>query len=292
MDNIATTDIPVPLYHYTSQSGLLGIVNHRCIWATNVKYLSDSREFFYARDLVQKEVQKLLQGPAEDEIEFLAKLDGLVSSSTRGVSIFTCSFSKKGDLLSQWNGYCPGGNGYSIGFNLQHIEMLLAKQDFILAPCIYKKSEQLKVVHDLIDRYLAGYHNQSQKLSRSARISASLQLFSIEFLKMAPRLKHPAFAQENEWRLISGPIHPNDNRLKYREGKSMLVPYIEVKLAEEATSMYIHEVIVGPTPHRSLARQSLHGLFNSQGVIGPSLSGPGGSGMPDIKLSRIPYRSW
>ena len=35
------TDIPSPLYHYTSQAGLFGIIQDRQIWATNVLFLND-----------------------------------------------------------------------------------------------------------------------------------------------------------------------------------------------------------------------------------------------------------
>ena len=44
-----------PLYHYTTQVGLLGIVRNREIWATHTQYLNDSREFSYAVQMVREE---------------------------------------------------------------------------------------------------------------------------------------------------------------------------------------------------------------------------------------------
>ncbi len=295
MTTIPVTDIPVPLYHYTSQRGLLSIISNKCIWATNIQYLNDATEFAYAKDLVIKEVQSLLESEVTDDIKvFLVYFMKLVSSSSRGVSICTCSFSTKGDQLSQWNGYCPDGNGFSIGFdfNSPDLRTLLEEQHFVLLPCIYKPDEQLETIRAFIQRYRENYQNQPQESNQSARISATLTDLPTEFLKLAPQLKHPAFTQENEWRLISGPILPNDERLRFRQGKSMLIPYIDVKLARDHEPMYISEVIVGPTPHRSLSRESLRGYLTSSNVSGPFLSAQSGKGVPNIRRSRIPYRAW
>ena len=32
------------LYHYTTQKGLLGILDKKCIWATHLRYLNDTSE--------------------------------------------------------------------------------------------------------------------------------------------------------------------------------------------------------------------------------------------------------
>ncbi len=44
-----------PIYHYTSQEGLIGILRDRVLWATKIQYLSDSAEFSYAYGLLQPE---------------------------------------------------------------------------------------------------------------------------------------------------------------------------------------------------------------------------------------------
>jgi hypothetical protein len=49
-----------PLYHYTTQTGLLGIIKDRQILATHTQYLNDRREFLHAVDLVRGEIQRLL----------------------------------------------------------------------------------------------------------------------------------------------------------------------------------------------------------------------------------------
>lgn len=49
-NRLTRTHKPRTLYHYTSDSGLLGIIETKSIWATNVRYLNDSKEYALALD--------------------------------------------------------------------------------------------------------------------------------------------------------------------------------------------------------------------------------------------------
>jgi hypothetical protein len=67
-----------PLYHYTTQTGLLGIIKDRQIWATHTQYLNDRREFLHAVDLVRGEVQRLLdQRNTGQEAASVARIEAL-----------------------------------------------------------------------------------------------------------------------------------------------------------------------------------------------------------------------
>ena len=39
------------LYHYTTFSGLLGIIGKRCLWASDIRYMNDSAELRHTADL-------------------------------------------------------------------------------------------------------------------------------------------------------------------------------------------------------------------------------------------------
>jgi hypothetical protein len=47
---------PGPLYHYTNQRGLLGIIRSKEIWATHTQYLNDTREFLHAMQAMRNEL--------------------------------------------------------------------------------------------------------------------------------------------------------------------------------------------------------------------------------------------
>ena len=49
---------PEILYHYTSQDGLIGMLNTKTIWASKIHYLNDSKEFALALDLASDELTK------------------------------------------------------------------------------------------------------------------------------------------------------------------------------------------------------------------------------------------
>jgi hypothetical protein len=49
---------PEILYHYTSQAGLIGILDTRTIWASKIHYLNDSREFALALDIARLELNR------------------------------------------------------------------------------------------------------------------------------------------------------------------------------------------------------------------------------------------
>lgn len=47
------------LYHYTSLEGLMGIIESKSIWATNVLYLNDASELNYSLKLIEEEIDNL-----------------------------------------------------------------------------------------------------------------------------------------------------------------------------------------------------------------------------------------
>jgi hypothetical protein len=44
------------LYHYTTAESLLGIVQSRSLWATDIRFLNDTAEFSFARDVLLREM--------------------------------------------------------------------------------------------------------------------------------------------------------------------------------------------------------------------------------------------
>jgi hypothetical protein len=104
-----------PLYHYTTQSGLLGIIEHKQIWATHTQYLNDRREFLHAIDLVRHEIDEMLGTVEPQNHQIFADMrDGLAGHES--INVCVCSFSEERDSLSQWRAYAGGTSGFAIGF--------------------------------------------------------------------------------------------------------------------------------------------------------------------------------
>lgn len=286
-----------PIYHYTSQKGLLGIVTSKKIWATNIQYLNDETELTYAIELTREEVQKLINKLQGKDIELLEEIARRLDTATwagydSSTSIYVCSFSTECDQLSQWRGYCPDGNGFSIGFDFsrQPLIDLIKEQGFTLCKCKYKVEEQLDLVKQLMTKALDTFHQTHLGLLQDQIVQALATInFNIEFLRLAPQIKHPKYSEENEWRLISGPILVDNPRVKFREGKSMIIPYFEFNLVKENDPLHLQEIWIGPTKYWQLSRASLQTLLVASQVKGPDIIA--GKFRPEVKITEIPYRA-
>jgi hypothetical protein len=104
------------------------------------------------------------------------------------------------------------------------------------------------------------------------------------FAEIAPILKHPSFKEEKEWRLISPLINSFNDNVKFRTGKSMIIPYIEFSLADENNKIDFEEIIIGPTPHLELSKMSTQLLLVKSGFDE--------NDSKKVKISKIPYRDW
>ena len=269
-----------PLYHYTTQAGLLGIIRERKIWASNIHYLNDLNEFKHAIDLANTIAWHMAERNKEEWLyKFRDRLKERLEQISK-IHIFVFSLSENGDQLSQWRGYCPSGSGYSIGFSREALKRVCIKEQFSLDPVIYNHSEKNKIINDLIENVLNNYAHPNGNIPTEDQIEHAINKLLPEFARIAPRLKDPAFSEENEWRLISGLVTIHDKRLRYRPGKSGIIPYLEIDLNEARDSLF-QEVVVGPTPEMYLATNAVSNLMSSEMLNDWS-----------VKCSQIPYRHW
>jgi hypothetical protein len=275
LNQILNTSKPDLLYHYTSQTGLLGIINEEELWATKVHYLNDSKEFKLALGLILSEIDKRLVSADSDTTDRLNILKDDISDIS-SVHVFVLSFTTKGDLLSQWRAYGADGSGYSIGFDSKSIIDIAIKHGCIFAPCVYEMKKQNEIVKEIVD---VGLSDQSRILNNN-NIPATE--FSDFVAMVAPLLKDHSFIEEQEWRLISPMIASTRPNFSFKAGKTSLIPYYRFPLSESSTNKGIKEIIIGPSPHQELASDALKALLYSKKLNKKS----------EVKCSDIPYRSW
>jgi hypothetical protein len=120
------------LYHYTSVSGLKGIVESGCLHATNIKYLNDSQEFHFGLDYFSKAISRSRNVSKTDILvpedvplyDHLIELilDWSVPQFLNAASeYFVVSFSANPDILSQWRAYGRNNVGYCMKFD--HLQL-------------------------------------------------------------------------------------------------------------------------------------------------------------------------
>jgi len=269
---------PDELFHYTSQEGLLGIVGNHELWASKAIHMNDEAEFRLALSLAREAIGS---GDGDGEIreELLAAVDEIET-----IHIFVCSFSAHADLLSQWRGYCPPGAGYSIGFSSAELGAVADRLfGFCFGKCTYDPVKQIKAMEELV-----GFHIQRKRAKRGGGDTGAPSghfIWSMSFGEAlaftAPLLKHKAFQEEAEWRLVSRPLPRSNSMFCHRPGRSHIIPFAKLPLSEDGQPVRIRRVIVGPTPHPELAHDAVHSLLGAAGVTGCA-----------IEKSKVPFRSW
>jgi hypothetical protein len=276
------------LYHYTSFTGLLGIVDSKALWASDIRYMNDSAELKHTADLIRTEITHRI-GAGHAKPDLLTQfLDWVTHRITNGHMLFAASFRSNGNMLSQWRGYSRLGKGVSLGFNPDYILRCAQQQSFQIGKCIYNCKSQARLISQVIDAIeaLAELHeldcdNQEKKGDHSYH--SIFHLIESDLLRIAAILKHPSFREEEEWRIVSPVITDYVKApVLFREGASMLVPFVEFNLlAKESASIALEHLFLGPTPNMTISMNSLT-MFLSKNGIRPDKG---------ISYCQIPFRS-
>ncbi|MCC6497000.1 MAG: DUF2971 domain-containing protein [Propionibacteriaceae bacterium] len=112
-----------PIYHYTSPAGLLGLVEHNELWATEAAAMNDVAEvrqgWQFIRDWVARQ-------KGDDQtmgvLELIAEHAGMNEADetpfgylgTSPEHIYLCCASTRGDDANQWRLYGAEGRGYAV----------------------------------------------------------------------------------------------------------------------------------------------------------------------------------
>jgi len=275
---------PRVLFHYTSTSGLIGILNSRSIWATSIRFLNDSKEYELAIEIARGIIVDRV-GKVDNKFDlglYRVLTDSLVHVSE--IDVYASSFTENGDQLSQWRGYCPPANGYSIGFKTASLLPASAGiPNRFLARCTYEPRDHETLISNAINsvvKFAAASHTAYPD-NRDRVFRESYKLFGRILPLIAPALKDQTFQEEKEWRLVALGSSFDAVALSFRAGRSMLVPYYEYRVDTQDSTLPISEIIVGPTPHPELSRHAVETMLSKHNVHKVNLSSSG-----------IPYRTW
>jgi hypothetical protein len=143
------------LYHYTTQAGLVGILNSKTIWASEIRYLNDATEFRTALDAVSAELRARLNDL--DSSEANARGERLFREFTalEESSVFVLSLTEDGDDLSQWRAYGGMHSGFALGFDIDKLEILAHEHSFSLERCLYHGPEHGLLAATIVDAAFA-----------------------------------------------------------------------------------------------------------------------------------------
>ena len=263
------------LFHYTSPVGLDGILKSHSVWASSINYLNDEDEFTFAF----RRMLSVLKPFVKDRPDLKPWVETIADYNSRsaGIHVGVFSLSEEPDLLSQWRGYAP--SGFSIGFSLHRLAEIAEAADYTLAKCVYENREQRRRLREILVDSVALYDRKiADGTPKDVALEEAGHRLLVNTIRLAPLLKNPAFAEEREWRLISGIRRANSGEWQIRVKGTHFVPYLVLWLGKTEDSPII-QIIVGPHPQSEVAYLGVHQLRHSYKVNA------------SIKKSRTPYRS-
>jgi Protein of unknown function (DUF2971) len=306
MVEIAALSDPLPdlLFHYTTQSGLLGIFNSSALFLSDARFVNDRSEISYGRRVFTDRLRSYVADRAD---ETAAKVwQYFEEATTRRAHrkllgdaawlgfehFYMASFCTNGNLLSQWRAYgATSTGGCSIGFRsadllaratvVGNIDSPAAGPVVALQRVRYEPDDQ----HQLIDRIisavfsvtsLSGWH------SAEARYLANTIEASV-IPAVASQIKAPVFREEQEWRLVCHRF----SGLRFRVQKDRVVPYLECAFGAQGAHfrerLPLASVYIGPSDYSDLMHISVVDYLRTNGVHDPEA-------IPIIP-SEIPLRS-
>jgi hypothetical protein len=188
--------------------------------------------------------------------------------------IFVGSLSEAEDKLSQWRAYCPTGGGFSIGFAPEILKAQGKRQHFSLLKCEYDEEKQKAICEQIISDACSTAGAETDAAERKRIV---VDEFVVPFVRAAPALKNPSFHEEQEWRLVAGPFTKDHPSIRFRPGRYAVIPYFEFALARDGATLEIEQIVVGPNPDTSQAKDSVRYLISTRGADCKRINGYSGT---------------
>jgi hypothetical protein len=279
---------PLTLYHYTTADGLIGMLQSRQIWATNVRFMNDTSELAYGVRLVRAVFEKIgaraIRGSARNILLYeivRAGVSEMLDDAERNTIHYAASFCTNGNLLSQWRGYGQSGGGFALGFVAQRLHGFTAEflpdtpvkpeeVPVFLRKVIYDTQAQEALVHEWVTSLLQHLRTNSRAVPTAAEV------WSTEAARIVARLvyealvcfKHPGFAEEEEWRLIQqGRVGSQDVcKVAFRARTGRIISYSPLVYRSAADHFPVAAITFGPTLDGEAAERALRMLLASHGL--------------------------
>jgi len=262
------------IYHYTTVEGVKGIIESDALQASSVFFMNDSTEVRHSLEIIMDRLDELLPIDKSRTVAqhiLASAFTKFVADADTFADAYVSCFCRKDDLLSQWRAYGKEETCYSIKFSVKVLASFTTPMSF-LAPVAYLPRSKIERADKLIkgamstlDRFEINDFDEEIALHL-------LNHLGMPFLIAALFMKHEAFKEENEWRLVCFPFFTSAGEippvaLKTRDG--ILTPYVNLKISEpqkKLSRLPIKQLRVGPSPNAQLAKRGLNQLLKQHGL--------------------------
>jgi hypothetical protein len=250
-----------PLYHYTGERALIGILEHEQLWCFAHSDQRDIEEFSYSLGLACKELERIARHSDDLTRQFGTCTRNMIGENdlTKIFDFYLFSLSRSRNLESQWKEYGANGTGFQIGF-----APALFTPDQPLSPeadhnayvgkVIYGDNESIAAHRAVIDKAaellsrIGNAHGiKSSKIHRRYVNGMAKELIARQLIWRSLTSKREGFRPEAELRCVTLNQHKNF------EGKTFALTgsdgrerrYIKYPVPLRAPGN-ITEILVGP----------------------------------------------
>ncbi len=289
------------LVHYTSAEGAHRIITGRQMWLRNAQLMNDFSEVQHGLNCLYaawesppgKELQEMInrvKGGLRDEIAAL--FDGH-TNNLRTQTYITCVSEHRDEedqlgRLSMWRAY-GGRNGVALVLNNGAFDAETDEMQVYSSPVFYQSVEEFT---EWFAHWSKAIVDAEQALSALGSEVVQNWLFAT-FRSFALCTKHPAFAEEREWRVFHSPafeatsdwIEPSNevvHGVPQPVMKLMLRDDPDRGITGVAPATLVERLIIGPSEYPLQIFQSLAAALEEAGVEHPTSK---------ISISNIPLRS-
>jgi len=251
-----------PLYHYTDEEALKGILAQEKLWCFGHQHQKDRTEFEYSLQIARRVIEEVGNSTDAPTKHFCACLIDLLNNNsfTAAFEFYFFSLSRHKDDPMQWRDYGQQGRGFAIGFAptlFAPTEMTLkehANENLHVGRVIYGDAAT-EARHRLVIETAASITSGVAWANYSLRKAVSpitylrtmaLEVIASQLIWNCLTAKHDDYANEREVRyIIMNVIAKFDKHRKTFKGKT----YVEAPLPLKAPGA-VMQILVGPNAPR------------------------------------------
>lgn len=256
--------VPDRLYHFTDCNGLVKILQSRSLWASLATGLSDDSEVRYG---VERATAFLLAGePGGVAPEFLRRIahfldpEHTFTKTPIEFDAYIISFCASADRSVHWLHYGRAGTGCAIAFETHG----LVHKPFELAPVVYDEVCQNRLIASVVEAVWQcvrkhGIEKPDSNVSRTL-FDVAAHSVAAHIWMLAPTLKNLAFANEEEWRLITydprhgvTPAGAVPLPVRFRVVGGRVIPYVELPV----DPLLVAQIVLGASVPMRLEEPAL-----------------------------------
>jgi hypothetical protein len=232
-------DTPSRLFHFTDAAGVLGILRYKSLWLSLAHSMNDRSEISWAINEARSLILDGIPGIDEEFGLLVCKyFDPKHSPDKWRVEYrpYLASFCARTDRSVHWLHYGRSGTGFAVGFSssaFRRAPLHWVKVQYSLPELQNHVRSMISSVHEELSRVTVGADEQDVASLRHVAAHATAGFITAA----APRYKDPAFANEDEWRLMVLDVeHPLENRpdehpieTNFRSVSGRIVPYKSIE---------------------------------------------------------------